>query len=39
MGLPELFCLWLDTGVGAGVLQGAKLQSLKMSCLAGFVLF
>ena len=39
MGLPELFCLCPDPGAGARVLQEAKLQSLKMSCLAGFVFF
>lgn len=37
MGSPGLFCLC--PGVGVRVLQGAKLQSLRMSCLAGFVLF
>lgn len=39
VGLPELFCLCSDPGVGARVLQGAMPLSLKMSYLAGFVLF
>lgn len=37
-GLSELSCQCLGPGIGARVLQGAKLQSLKMSCLSGFVL-